>query len=286
MSDIDFELGPTCEAVVKANQRITPHTSDEVRHLVLHVDDPAFRFLEGQTIGVVVPGPHAFGNQYHLRRYSVANARQLAAEEGADVEILVRRCFYIDEVSGERYPGVASNYLCDAAPGTRITLSGPYRSPFRMPPGTNANLLMIGIGTGVAPFRGFIQHIYRQVGGWKGKVRLFYGARTGMELLYMNDQNADLANYYDEGTFKAYQGVASRAHLGAEAGLVRTIEENAKEAWELVQDSNTYVYVAGLDRLEEALDRAMSRVAGSEERWAELKARLRAEDRWSELLYN
>jgi len=286
MSDSDIELGPTCEAVVKANQRITPLTSEEVRHLVLHVDDPAFRFLEGQAIGVVVTGPHAFGNKVHVRRYSVANARQMATEEGIDVEILVRRCFYIDDVSGERYPGVASNFLCDAAPGTRLTLSGPYRSPFRMPPGTNANLLMIGAGTGVAPFRGFIQHIYKQVGGWQGKVRLFYGARTGMELLYMNDENADLANYYDEATFKAFRGVAPRSHLGAEAGLARSLEEHAQEAWELVQDPNTYVFVAGLEPVTEALDRAMSRVAGSTERWSEQKARLRAEDRWSELTYN
>ncbi|MCU0766652.1 MAG: oxidoreductase [Gammaproteobacteria bacterium] len=285
MSDIDFELGPICEATVKGNQRITPPASDEVRHLVLHVDDPAFRFLEGQTIGVVVPGPHAFGNRYHLRRYSVANARQSAAEDGVDVEILVRRCFYVDDVSGERYPGIASNYLCDAAPGQRITLSGPYRSPFRMPPGTSANLLMIGVGTGVAPFRGFIQHIYGQVGGWQGKVRLFYGARTGMELLYMNDQNADLANYYDERTFKAFQGVAPRAHLGAEAGLERSIDENAREVLELVEDPSTYVFVAGLERVEEALDKAMAKAAGSAERWQALKARLRDEDRWSELIY-
>ena len=285
MSDIDFELGPTCEATVKANERITPPASDEVRHLVLHVDDPAFRFLEGQTIGVVVRGPHAFGNKYHLRRYSVANARQSAAEEGVDVELLVRRCFYVDDVSGERYPGIASNYLCDAAPGQRITLSGPYRSPFRMPPGTSANLLMIGVGTGVAPFRGFIQHIYGQVGGWQGKVRLFYGARTGMELLYMNDQNADLANYYDERTFKAFQGVAPRAHLGAEAGLERSIDENAREVLELVEDPSTYVFVAGLERVEEALDKAMAKAAGSPERWQALKARLRDEDRWSELIY-
>ena len=286
MSDIDFELGPTCQATVKSNERITPAGSDEVRHLVLHVGDPAFRFLEGQTVGVVVPGPHAFGNRIHLRRYSVANARQAAAEEGVDVEILVRRCFYVDDVSGERYPGVASNFLCDAAPGASITLSGPYRSPFRMPPGTSANLLMIGVGTGVAPFRGFIQHIYKQVGGWQGKVRLFYGARTGMELLYMNDQNADLANYYDEATFKAFQGVAPRAHLGAEAGLVQSITEHTREVWELVQDPSTYVFVAGLDRVEGALDKAMAKAAGSAEAWQQLKARLREEDRWSELIYS
>ena len=286
MTDIDFELGPTCQAVVKANDRLTPPDSDEVRHLVLHVDDPAFRFLEGQSIGVVVPGPHPFGNPYHLRRYSVANARHMAAAEGVDVEILVRRCFYVDEVSGERYPGVASNYLCDAKPGAAITIAGPYRSPFKMPADSTANLLMIGAGTGIAPFRAFTQHIYQQRGGWDGKVRVFYGARTGMELLYMNDQNADLANYYDEATFKAFSGVARRKHLGEEEGLARTLEENAQEAWELVQHPDTYVFVAGLAKVVPALDRAMAQAAGSPERWHELKDRLRGEGRWSELIYN
>ena len=65
MSDIDFELGPTCRATVKSNERITPAESDEVRHLVLHVDDPAFRFLEGQTVGsqvlVVIPPKDGYG---------------------------------------------------------------------------------------------------------------------------------------------------------------------------------------------------------------------------------
>ena len=40
---------------------------------------------------------------------------------GVHLDILVRRCFYLDEVSGERYAGVASNYLCDAKPGDQIT---------------------------------------------------------------------------------------------------------------------------------------------------------------------
>ena len=33
------------------------------------------------------------------------------------VKIAVRRCSYVDDYSGERYPGVASNYLCDRRPG-------------------------------------------------------------------------------------------------------------------------------------------------------------------------
>ena len=97
----------TCEATVIATRRITPDDTDEVRQLVLHVDEPAFYYPEGQNIGVLVPGPHPFGNPYHHRFYTIANARPSAGRDGVDLELLVRRCFYIDEVSGEQYPGIA-----------------------------------------------------------------------------------------------------------------------------------------------------------------------------------
>jgi ferredoxin--NADP+ reductase len=286
MTDIDLELGPVCEAVLTASARITPANTDEVRHLVLHISDPAFRYVEGQSIGVVVPGPHAFGNKFHMRRYSVANARQAAAEEGLDIELLVRRCFYVDEVSGERYPGVASSFLCDMKPGDRVSITGPYRSPFKMPADDSANLVMIGTGTGIAPFRAFMQHIYRQRGGWRGKVRLFYGARTGMDMLYMNDENADIANYYDQATFRAFSGVAPRVHLGEDEGLARTLADNVNEVWDLLQEPNTHVFVAGLSKIAHALDRVMAAKAGSPERWQEMKRALVAGDRWSELIYS
>ncbi len=207
MTEMDNELGAVCEAVVQETKRITPMNRDEVRRIRLQVEDPAFRFVEGQTIGVVVPGPHDFGNKYHMRRYSIASAREVAGGEALEFELLVRRCFYLDEVSGERYPGIASNYLCDAPPGARVAISGPYRSPFKMPQDPRANLLMIGTGTGVAPFRAFIQYIYKHHPDWQGKVRLFYGARTGMDLFYLNDQEDDLANYYDEKSFRAFKGL-------------------------------------------------------------------------------
>jgi ferredoxin--NADP+ reductase len=66
---------------------------------------------------------------------------------------------------------------------------------------------MLGTGTGVAPFRAFLRRIYEEQKGWKGKVRLYYGARSGADLLYMNDENKDLTQYYDEKTFKAIQAL-------------------------------------------------------------------------------
>jgi ferredoxin--NADP+ reductase len=286
MSDYPADLGPTTEAVLEETKRITPQSTAEVRHLVLRVLDPAFQFIEGQSIGVLVPGPHPFGNPYHLRRYSIANARNLPEAEGVRLDLLVRRCFYIDEVSGERYPGIASNFLCDARPGARLILTGPYLSPFTMPLDSTANLLMIGTGTGIAPFRAFAQLIYERRGGWQGQVRLYYGGRTGLDLMYANDEESDLGNYYDEKTFKAFKALAQRPLMSSSQALEQGLKSNLAEAWALIQEPNTYVFVSGLGKIAAVLDKVMAEQAGSTEAWQALKMRLIDQRRWSELIYN
>ncbi len=284
MSELDPPLGPTVAALITDSRRITPPKSEEVRHLSLRVADPAFQFVEGQSIGVVVPGPHPFGNPYHVRRYSIANARPRPQDETVDLEILVRRCFYIDEISGERFPGIASNFLCDAKPGDPVTLTGPFRSPFQMPPDTDANLLMIGTGTGIAPFRAFAQLIYERRGGWDGQVRLFYGGRTGLDLAYANDEATDLADYYDQASFRAFKSLASHTLMRSSDALALGIQENVGEVWSLIQEPKTHVFLAGLGKIAQVFDRVMGERAGSPEAWKGIKQRLIQEKRWSELI--
>jgi len=286
MSDFPADIGPTTEAVIKETQRITPESTDEVRHLVIRVLDPDFQFVEGQSIGVLVPGPHPFGNPYHLRRYSIANARNLPGQDEIKLDLLVRRCFYLDEVSGERYPGIASNYLCDAKPGDRITISGPYLSPFKIPRDDTANLLMIGTGTGIAPFRAFAQLIYERRGGWQGQVRLYYGGRTGLDLMYANDEQNDLANYYDDKTFKAFKALAPRPLMSSSQALEQGLKAHAADACKLIAEPNTYVFVSGLGKIAAVLDKVMAEQAGSMEAWRARKQELIDQGRWSELVYN
>ena len=71
-----------------------------------------------------------------------------------------------------------------------------------------------------------------------------------------------------------------------EDALERTLQENAAEAWGLIRQANTYVYLAGIDRLSPALDRVMSRAANDTALWEETKQKMLAEKRWSELLYS
>ncbi len=281
----DNALSNTCPAVVIDSRRISPDDTDEVRAIGLRIADPAFRFQEGQTIGVLVPGPHAFGTKPHHRYYSIANARDKQASDEIVIQIIVRRCFYIDDISGEQFPGIASNYLCDAKSGDQITLTGPFKSAFNMPMERDSNLLMIGSGTGIAPFRAFIQHIYNNHHGWDGKIRLFFGDKSGLDLLYMNDVDNDLANYYTEETFEAYQSISSKYVINAGKALELTLEEYAAEAWSMLQDPKTYVFLAGTRKANDALDNILAQFAGSTETWDEMRQKMKDENRWSELLY-
>lgn len=282
----EFDITRRYPATLVSSERITPENWEaEVRHLVLKLPEGAINYLEGQSIGVLPPGPREFGNPYHLRLYSIASPREGEDHSGSTISICVRRCFYIDDISGERYPGKASNYLCDARPGETIQITGPYGSPFRVPSDESCNLLMVGVGTGIAPFRALVKHIYSEHKRWKGKVRLFYGAKTGMELLYLNDMKKDLGLYYDDGSFQAFEALSPRPAFDTPPALERVLVENSREVWEMVQNPKTFVYLAGLLDGAHKFQDAMAVAAGSAEAWQDTHAQLVAEGRLSELLY-
>lgn len=265
-----------------SSKRITPESSrEEVRQLVLRTDDRYFDSKVGSCIRVLAPGQ--YGNPFHARLYSIADS--VPSDDGAHFEICVRRCFYMDDASGEEYGGIASNYLCDLKPGSIIRFSGPIGYPFVIPANRNADLLMIGMGTGVAPFRGVIRMIYDLHGGWKGKVRLFHGARSGLESLYMNDANNDIGNYIDQPTFKAFQAVSPRPAFNAPIALDKALEQNAAEVWEIVNSPDSRVYVAGMTQMQAMIDNAMSSSAGSLQAWNAKRDELVATGRWLEVLY-
>ena len=282
----DYDLSHRIDAELLANHRLTPASSpDDVRELSLQINDSDFIYQAGQSIAVLVPGPHDFGNSYHVRLYTIADPPPKHPSGHPTINICVKRCDYIDEYSGERYKGVASNYLCDRQVGNHIEIAGPYGLPFAIPEEHDANLLLIGMGTGIAPFRAMVKTIYENYSNWTGKVRLFYGARTGLETVYMNDERDDFANYYDRGTFAAFKALSPRPQWDAEVSLGDAIKQQGEEIWSMLCDYRTYVYIAGLDRVRETLELAFIHLAGSKEKWEQRKAELVAGHRWAELIY-
>ena len=281
----DFDTSKQYQATLVSSERITEDDAPaEVKELIFDIKNTDFHYELGQLVGVLVPGPHEFGHETHFRLYTIADDPKTARQQ-QKITLCVRRCNYIDEYSGELYKGIASNYLCDLNPGANVTLSGPYGLPFEVPQDKSADILMIGMGTGIAPFRAFIKHIYHNLGGWQGKVRLFYGAHTGLEMLYMNDKRNDFSNYYDEDTFKAYQAISPRPHWGEPIAIEEALEQHEKEVWDMICDHKTYVYIAGLQAISESLDKVFSKMAKGEEKWQRRKAELQAGKRWIELLY-
>lgn len=280
----DYDTKKQYKATVKKSERLTPMDSDEIRELLLEVDSPEFNCEIDQSFGVLVKSDGEFGQSYHHRLYSVADLPG-RKKNRAQITVLVKRCFYVDEFNGECYPGVGSNYLCDRAIGDEITLTGPFALPFKVPEDKEANLILVGMGTGIAPFRAFVKHIYKHEKDWQGQIRLFYGAKSGLELLYLNDEKGDLTNYYDEDTFEAFNALSPRPHWNDPIALDKAIESRSKEILELLSQTNTRLYIAGYEKVKEVLDKAFSNILGSKEAWATRKAELKAGKKWAEVLY-
>jgi len=282
----NYPTEPCFDATVLTTEEITDEGSEaEVRELVLEVHKHMFNFKIGQSIGVLVSGPDEFGGSLHHRLYTVADSPMPTAPGHPEITIVVRRCNYIDDYSGEEFAGINSNYICDRQPGDQIKITGPFGIPFPVPTDKGANLLLIGLGTGIAPFRALIKHIYEKVGDWEGKVRLLYGAHSGLELLYMNNRRDDFARYYDQETFEAIKALSPRPNWADPIAWDFAIEDRTKEIWTMLSDDHTFVYIAGLIQVRDVLDDLFSTMSGSSDAWNKRKAELMEQGRWVELLY-
>lgn len=104
------------------------------------------------------------------RFYSIASSMKAVGEE---VHLTVSYVKY--NSNGQQRLGVCSHYLCDLAP-LRQAVVPIYIQPhhgFTLPENSDADLIMVGPGTGVAPYRGFMQERIAQ--GAKGRHWLFFG---------------------------------------------------------------------------------------------------------------
>ena len=281
----DYDLSSRYPATVISSSPLTASDADaEVRELELDVEDPAFAPRGGSSIAVIVPGPHEFGQKHHVRLYTVADAPRRLADGHLRFPIAVRRCTAIDRYSGEEHPGIASNYLCDRSAGDIIEIAGPYGLAFPPPAEPCAHLVLIGMGTGIAPFRALVRHLHDDP-EWQGHITLFHGACSGLELLYRNQIRDDFAKYYDRPTFEAIAALSPRPHWSDAIAWDHAIGARGEEIWRWLAEPDTYVYVAGLERIRDELDQVFTRIAGSEAAWRRRKAELVAGGRWVELLY-
>lgn len=104
------------------------------------------------------------------RLYSVASSMK---EVGEEVHLTVVRLDSGGDGGGR--PGAASHFLATRADDASVPVYVEANPRFRPPADAACDIVMIGPGSGVAPFRGFIQE--RAAVGARGRNWLFFGAR-------------------------------------------------------------------------------------------------------------
>ena len=81
-------------------------------------------------------------------------------------------------------PGIMSSYIFSLKPGDQVYVSGPYGEFFAKE--TDAEMVFIGGGAGMAPMRSHIFDQLRRLGS-KRKITFWYGARSKREMFYVED---------------------------------------------------------------------------------------------------
>lgn len=172
------------------------------------------------------------------RAYSIASARAEAGDQ--EVHLTVAPVRY--EAQGRARAGVASCFLADrVARGSMLEVRLRPNKHFRLP-AHDVPIIMIGAGTGVAPFRAFLQQRLheRRAHGATGTARLFFGQRSFLQdFLYQLDWQA----FRKAGVLTHFHGAFSR-DAPQKIYVQHKILEHGAAVMEDI-DKGAHVYVCG-----------------------------------------
>lgn len=174
------------------------------------------------------------------RLYSVANSLRAFPNS---VHMIVDVIRY--ESHGRERKGVCSTFLAERCNGNPVTVFPANAKHFHLPD-NDADIIMVGPGTGIAPFRAFLQE--RRALGARGRNWLFFGAQRESCDRYYGDEFDELKQ---QGILTRFDCAFSRDQ--AHKIYVQTrMKENAAELWKWL-DSGAQFYVCG-DALRMAKD--------------------------------
>ncbi|MDX1537180.1 assimilatory sulfite reductase (NADPH) flavoprotein subunit [Arsukibacterium sp.] len=168
------------------------------------------------------------------RLYSIASS-QAEVEEEVHLTVAVVRY----DAFGQPHYGGASGYLAERlAEGDKVRVFVEQNNNFRLPADDDTPVLMIGPGTGIAPFRAFLQE--RDARGATGKNWLFFGnPHFTQDFLYQTE----LQGYLKQGLLSRLDVAFSRDS----AQKVYVQDKLRKHAAEVYQwlEQGAHVYICG-----------------------------------------
>ncbi len=140
------------------------------------------------------------------------------------------------------FEGVCSTYLSEREPGDTVYgFVQDTKSRFRLPENPTTPLIMVGPGTGIAPFRGFLQEraALKAQGNAVGKSLLFFGCRHPEQDYIYEDE---LRAFEEQGVTEL--AVAFSRLNGKKIYVQDKILENKDKVWQMMQEG-AIVYICG-----------------------------------------
>ncbi|MFI7135563.1 molybdopterin-dependent oxidoreductase [Nonomuraea sp. NPDC050153] len=134
--------------------------------------------------------------------------------------------------------GACSAYLADSPESTTVPVYVQPTTHFRPPSDSGTPMVMIGPGTGVAPFLGFLDE--RRALGHRGRNWLFFGEQRRATDFYYRDE---LATLHDDGLLTRLDLAFSRDQR-AKVYVQDRMREHGLQLWAWLQDG-AHVYVCG-----------------------------------------
>ncbi len=298
MSILKYELPPGAlvykpknpwQASLQESFPLSAHKGrSESAHIKLDLRGSSIRYVPGQSLGVIAPGVDKNGKKHKLRLYSIASAPPLDLSACESAELCVRRL--IEELApgqGE-YRGVASNYLCDLKKGAKLWITGPVGKAFALPRDRNLHLILLATGTGIAPFRSFLDFIFQSKASaqkaWRGEIFLFMGAKSESELLYMNKQNNHLGAYAQESKCRLYTA-RSREEKNSRGGRMYIQDKllmAEKSIFPLLKEGRCVFYICGVKGMAQGIEESLQQIClHNSIRWPAFKEGLRRQGKWN-----
>ena len=168
------------------------------------------------------------------RLYSIASSQ---AEVEDEVHLTVAVVRY--DAYGQPHLGGASGFLAERlAEGEKVKVFVEHNNNFRLPQSDDTPVIMIGPGTGIAPFRAFLQE--RDARGASGKNWLFFGnPHFTQDFLYQ----LELQNYLKRGVLSKLDVAFSRDQA-AKVYVQDKLRKHGAEVWQWLQDG-AHLYICG-----------------------------------------
>lgn len=147
--------------------------------------------------------------------------------------------------TGRRQKGVATCWLKEKIPSHEIPVKVPMfvrHTTFRLPDKSSLPVLMVGPGTGLAPFRGFIQdrHIQKESGKELGETILYYGCRKAQEDFIYEEE---LKGWEISRTITDLQLAFSRDQA-EKVYVTHKLKANLEQIWDVIK-AGGHLYICG-----------------------------------------